>query len=308
MWIAILIVAALPITIWLAVRLFFHEQWTLIKIQWHMMKGRYERALPLLRQQLDRLRRKKGEDHLDTAVAKYSLGQIQYEHGRTDEGRQLVHQATAIFAAYAGPRDDPYWVGLLNLGIAQRAIERRDLAIETFRQAVDLQRKSEGQEQEQLAQALNNLGATLEESGEAQEAISIYEDALRIREAKHGANSPEAARVRVNLGEAYITLKRWSAAESNIRQALTALETVPGYELGQAYDTYARLFEEQERLSEAEQMRTNALTALERALGNTSVEVAKQMERYATLLGRLNRSTESNLFNQKAAAIREGLV
>ena len=184
MWIAIVIVTALPIIIWLTVRLFFREQWTLIKIQWHMTKGRYERALPLLRQQLDRLRRKKGEDHLDTAVAKYSLGQIQYEHGRTDEGRQLVNQATAVFAAYAGPRDDPYWVHLLNLGIAQRAIERRDLAIETFRQAADLQRKSHGPEKEQLAQALNNLGATLEESGEAQEAIEPQKRQLHFSRAQ----------------------------------------------------------------------------------------------------------------------------
>ncbi len=55
-------------------------------------------------------------------------------------------------------------------------------------------------------------------------------------------------------------------------------------------------------------MRARALGALKRALGNGSVEVAKQMEKYASVLGNLNRNTECELFKQKAAAIREALV
>jgi tetratricopeptide (TPR) repeat protein len=192
--------------------------------------------------------------------------------------------------------------------VAQRSIDRRDCALETFRQAVDLQRKLHGGDNEQVAQALSNVGATLEETGRAQESIPIYEEAMRIRTALRGEKSCEVARVHINLAEAYTSLRQWPPAERHIQAAIAILQPLPSHELGQAYDTYARLLEEQERLSQAEQMRTSALGALKRALGNGSVEVAKQMEKYASLLGHLNRNTECELFKQKAAAIREALV
>src|ERR1700686_1235397 len=105
-----LLLLLLPILACLILRLFFHKAWTSLKIEWHMAQGRYDRALPLVIRQLDRMRRTKGENHIDTAVAKYSLGQIQYEHGHPDEGRRLVNEATAFFAAHSGPQDKDYWV------------------------------------------------------------------------------------------------------------------------------------------------------------------------------------------------------
>ena len=303
-----LLLLSLAILARLVVRLFFHEAWILTKIQWHMGRSRYDRALPLLSRQLDRLRRKKGENHIDTAVAKFSLGQIQYEHGRTGEGRRLVDEATAFFAAYSGPKDKIYWVHLLNLGVAQRSIDRRDHALETFRQAVDLQRKLNGSDNAQVAQALSNMGVTLEESGRAQESIPIYEEALQIQTKLRGEKSCEVARLHVNLAEAYTSLRQWPPAERHIQEAIAILQPLPSHDLGEAYDTYARLLEEQERFSQAEQMRTSALATMKRTLGSGSVEVAKQMEKYASLLGNLNRQTECDLFKQRAAAIREALV
>ncbi len=297
-----------PAIAWLVFRVFFRDAWISLKIQWHMANARYDRALPLVRRQLERKRRTKGENHIDTAVATYSLGQIQYQHGRPEEGRRLVEQATAFFATWPGPQDQVYWVHLLNLGVAQRAIDRLDLALETSRRAADLQRTLNGPETEQLAQALSNVGVILEETGRAQESIPIYEEALRIRTKLNGEKSREVARVHVNLAEAFTSLRQWPAAERHIQAAIAMLQPLPSHELGQAYDTFARLLEEREDFSQAEQMRARALGALKRALGNGSVEVAKQMEKYASLLGNLHRNTECELFKQKAAAIREALV
>ncbi|MDP8980629.1 MAG: hypothetical protein M3O35_08575 [Acidobacteriota bacterium] len=112
----------------------------------------------------------------------------------------------------------------------------------------------------------------------------------------------------INLAEAFTSLRQWPPAERHIQAAISILQPLPSHELGQAYDTFARLLEEREEFSQAEQMRARALGALKRALGNGSVEVAKQMEKYASVLGNLNRNTECELFKQKAAAIREALV
>lgn len=67
------------------------------------------------------------------------------------------------------------------------------------------------------------------------------------------------------------------------------------------------MLEAQERLAEAEPMRDASITALQRALGARSTEVAKQMELQAALLGRMNRPTEQRLYAQKAAEIRKEL-
>lgn len=305
---ALLVLLALPLLVYLVVRLFFYRTWVLFKIQWHMANGRYDRALPLLRKQLVRLRRTRGESHLDTVFAKYSLGQIEYEHGRKEEGRRLVDEAAASLAGFAGPRDVFFVRQLLNLGVALRAIEQPDRAIDTFRQAAELEKEISGPDSRDLASALLNLGAVLEESGRAEEAVPIYEESLRIRTKIHGAQSPEVARALSNLGEAYTTLRLWGPAEHNVRQALNILEAAPTHDLGLVYDTYARLLEEHDRLTEADEIRTKSLAALTRALGTGSVEVAKQMEKHAALLERLNRRTECGLLRKKAAAIREALA
>jgi len=116
--IAIGALVLLPIVAYFIFGVIFRERRALQRIQRYVAIGRYDRALPLLYLKLDRLRRKYGENHLDTAVAKFELGRIHYMHGRTAEGLRMVEEATAFFSTYSGPQDDVYWVHLLNLGVA----------------------------------------------------------------------------------------------------------------------------------------------------------------------------------------------
>ncbi len=191
--------------------------------------------------------------------------------------------------------------------MAQRAVGRDGQALETNRRAVELQRKLHGEDTEKLADSLNNLGVALLKAGRADEALTIYGDVLRIRTKIFGAQSLPAAKIHVNLAEANINLGQLATAEGHIQMAVRNMKLAPMHLLGNAYDTYARLAEARNSLSEAEQMRINALKAFKQGFGETHTEVATQMEKLASLLERMNRNTEGDLFRKNAAAIRAAL-
>ncbi len=115
------------------IRLFFFEHWLQVKFEWHTAFGRSDRVLPVAKDQLARLCRTKGENHIDTNVARYKLGRLTYEFGIKDEGGQLVNQATDFFARYQGKQDSDFASHLINLALAQRTIERKDQAIHSIR-------------------------------------------------------------------------------------------------------------------------------------------------------------------------------
>lgn len=312
MWIALGCLVLLPILATAVVRTFFHETWILFRAQIHMTMGHTQRALPLLRRQVERLLRTKGENHLDTAVALHMLGQLEYENGRRAEGSARVEQAAAFFDRYLGRPNETFWVQLMNLGGAQYAVEDYPASSRTTRLALDGLRTLPGARgsgaRELEAQCLSNLGVALGKAGQALEGVTFLEEAMAIRLGKSAENSHEVAVLRVNLGEAYIDLQRWTEAERNLQQAIAVLQAEGTRDVGQALDSFARLREQQQRWEEAEQLRTSALTALQRALGENHAEVAEQMEKQAVVLDHLSRGTERDLYRRKAVQIREALA
>lgn len=307
MWIALSLLGAL-VLIAGVLRIVFHEKWVQLKIMWHMVFNRTDRALPLVKAQFDRLQRAKGAGHLDTEVARYVLGQIECENGLPEQGKPRVNEASAWFAAQPDQRDADFAVHLLNLAVAQRAAGDLETAAETLRRTLRVQRTVLKDEDEQIGRTLSNLGVVLEESRRPQEALEVYAQALPVRQAAHGENSLEVARLRLNQACALIALENWGEAERCLRQAFPVFQGFPGMEdLGQAYDTYAELLEKQGRDEEAEPAREASIQGLRQALGDRHPEVAKQFERKAALLGRLGRNMERDFHARKAAEIREAL-
>ena len=307
MWIILSCLAALPLLAICVIRLFFFEQWLQVKLEWHTAFGRSDRALPVVKDQFALLCRTKGENHIGTNVARYNLGRLTYEFGMKDEGCQLVNQATDFFAGYQGKQDSDFASHLINLALAQRTIEHRDQAIDSIRRALRIQQNLRPANENFVETAMLNLAIILSETAQFEEALTLFEATLQKHIAKFGENSQQTAAVRINRAEALVDLGSWMEAERDLRKAIEVLKNIPTQDIGQAYDTYAKVLEAQDRLAEAEPMRDASITALQRALGARSTEVAKQMERQAALLGRMNRPTEQRLYAQKAAEIRKEL-
>ena len=300
-----------------AVAAFYLYRWILrdrlevVRIQLLIQKKRYAAALPILRRRLENLQRTKGEDHLDTAVAKFSMGQIEYQHGRRDVGKGLVDQATAIFEAYRGPEERDFVVHLNNLGIAQSKTDSPDLAIRTYERCLAVERRLMAHgagDQDQVARTLGNLGVALKRAGRVQDSIPLYQESLELRTRLHGAESADVGRININLCESYIALERWTEAERRILDALRILEKHRSVDVAEAYDTYAKLCELREDWNKAEELRFKSLTAFEHSAGPDSVKFAEEMEKLARVLERLNRNTECQSYQDKAAAVRKALA
>jgi len=86
--------------VFLLLRARYYDRYLTGRIQWYMALSRRNKALPLLERVLRRLRKKKGENHLDTAVSKYTLGEIHYRRAlrAVDLRRELDGEDTGELA------------------------------------------------------------------------------------------------------------------------------------------------------------------------------------------------------------------
>lgn len=289
---------------------FLLEPWIRMKLDWHMSFGQTNRSYPLLKCLFALLLRSKKANPSDLNAVSSDLGRIKFENGLREEGRNLVDQATQFFTSYEGDQNSLFATHLTNLGLAQRTIERNDQAIESWKLALEIQRREVPLDELAVSRTLLNLGVVLRETGQPKEALALLEESIRIRGARYGRGSLEAARVRINRAETFIDLKDWRKAERSIRQALNVLVPLNCYlihELGQAWDTSARFLESIGRLDDAMTARELSIDVFKRALGDRSIEVATQLERQAALLGRLKRRTEQVVYERKASEIRKAL-
>jgi tetratricopeptide (TPR) repeat protein len=290
------------------VRFIYRDQVRMVRIQWHLMRQRNDRALPLAEAQFEGLRRRKGERHLETATAKYTLGQIRYEHGREEEGRNMVLEAAEVIGELEARSDEEFRMSLMNLGVALRSVGEREAALEVTRKAAALSAASYGNSDWQTAEAMSNVGVLLDETGRSAEALTVHREVLRVKTAEFGKNSVEVAKVLVNLSEAEIATGNYPGARTALERAIAVLEPIGDHTLGHAFDSFAKLEEAQENWEAAERMRAASVMVLERALGRDNAEVAVQMDRYAALLGQLGRPVEVRLARRRASRIRETLA
>jgi tetratricopeptide (TPR) repeat protein len=283
------------------------EQWEVNRIQRLVQKKSFSAAVPLLRKRIERLKRTDRESHLESAVAKFTLGEIEYQTGRRDIGKGLLDQATAVFDAYQGPEDDAFLVHLNDLAAAQSRTDSPDQAIETYARCLNIERRRAGADTN-LAHAVNKLAGALKRAGRMREALPLYQECEELHRLVCGPVSVEVARANTSLSECLIALERWDEAEHHVRLALFILDPSPSVELAEACNTYGRLLERRQDWAGAEEMRAKSLVTFEHCAESNSVRFAEELERLANVLQRLQRDTECRVYHQKAAAIRKALV
>jgi tetratricopeptide (TPR) repeat protein len=305
MWTAIGALATVCLIVCSVIRLFFYDKWVRTWTYLLLYFGATRRALTLVRGQLDRLRRRHGDNHVETMQVRCTLGQIQYENGLRDEGRQNVALATAFFASYPGDKDPELCDRLTMLAEAQSAVEMHVETIATARRVLEIGHEQGGDKHPALS--LSNLGVALMKADQPAEGAEVLQEALRKLESEQKPVSLHVEIVRVNLAEAQVRLERWTEAERLLRKALETLEPMGGQHLADAYDTYALLCERQEDWAGAERWRSAALAVWQKSMGAEHAEVVKQMEKLAEILNHQERATERDLYLKRAKAIRENL-
>lgn len=110
--------------------------------------------------------------------------------------------------------------------------------------------------------SLNNLADLYYDSGRDDEAIPLYEEVIRLREATYGSDHPEVAVGLNNLASLYIARGRYADAEPLYRRSLDIRLTALGPKhprVANAMSNLALLHHRQGRLREAEELYAAAL-------------------------------------------------
>ena len=160
----------------------------LVKAMGHLKAGRLERAETLVRQGLG-----KNPDHPDGI---HMLGLIAYHRGDFEDAAGHIARAITV----SGGTSAHY----ANLGLALRALERNDEALESYAKAVELDPAN--------ASALNDMGNLLADLGRPEDAVRAYRGAIEAE--------PTSALAHQNLGVALKGLGRPREAAGSHRKAL----------------------------------------------------------------------------------------
>jgi tetratricopeptide (TPR) repeat protein len=204
---------------------------------------------------------------LATATALERLADGYREAG--DNGRAIEHLRLSLdLLAATGQRDHEHYGNVEHSLAVVLGNERRfDEAEAILRRLLQQSRQQAGEDNDDFAWQLAELGRLLVSAGKAPQALPLYADALKIAARKIGADSLSFAIMSNNAASAFDRSGDWPAAEAAYRRALEIMErSWPATDTGlaQIQLNFGRLLLRLDKLDEA----GTRLLAAERVLGS----------------------------------------
>ena len=161
--------------------------------------GEYDRAMPLLRADLERRERRDGPHSVAAAEARTLIADALYEQGRYDEADPMYQKALAIQRETRGERAPQ--VAELLWDIAGVMRNRGDLAgAESFdKQALAIYVETKGDDSADAAAVRESLAIIYSQLARFTEAAALQQPVTLWRERHLGANHPHTLTARYNL-------------------------------------------------------------------------------------------------------------
>ncbi|MBM4259562.1 MAG: CHAT domain-containing protein [Deltaproteobacteria bacterium] len=185
----------------------------------HIKLGKYIEAIAFLERAVAIRQKILGAGHWETALSMNNLGFAHFAAGQPETALPLLQQAAAIVEKTKGP-DHPHLARILSdLGLVWGSLVDFDKALTTLWRALAIKEKALGSEDPALAAILNNIASTLvlrihktdraakDTEQEINQAISLVERAVRIREKALGPEHPDTALLLSHLGQTYMSAK-----------------------------------------------------------------------------------------------------
>ncbi len=172
--------------------------------------------------------------------------------------------------------------------------------------------KESDKESDQLVDILNNLALFYEKQDSHLEAKRMVQKAIDTEDKRSGgkfsANKVRSLVVLSGINKATLDL---DAAESNLQEALTLLDSAPTPRPDLACEVlekYADLLFSQRKFKEAEPQFVRSVKACEEAYGLEHPSVAERLSEFSLLYRRTGRFTESESMLRRALAIQEKTI
>ena len=165
----------------------------------YLQLGEYDRALPLLRTDLERRRRLDGPRSLAVAESLTQIGNVQSEQGRFEEAGPMYEEALSIRRSRSAERTPE--VANLIWCLAAIKSSRNDYAgaEAMYKQALAIYGETKGEESLEAAQVRNSLGILYFLQGRLSEAVVLGRRVAAWDQSHYGPDHPDTIVVRFNL-------------------------------------------------------------------------------------------------------------
>jgi tetratricopeptide (TPR) repeat protein len=176
-----------------------------------------------------------------------------------------------------------------------------------YQRALALRERMLGPEHTDTATSLNDLALLYKNQGKYEQAEPLYQRALAIRERVLGADHPDTALSLNNLAALYYSQGNNEQAEPLIKRALAIRERVLGPDhpdTAISLHWLAYIYSNQGKYEQSELLYQRTLKIFEKTLPSDHPYIVGELENYARLLQKMNRTLEAAPLEERARAIR----
>jgi CHAT domain-containing protein/tetratricopeptide (TPR) repeat protein len=163
-------------------------------------------------------------NEFDKALTSNNLGWLYLHKGRSDKALELLQSAREGFTRSGNSKSKEAARCLSNLAFLYWSIGKMNQAEENGTLALQLRQNIFGNESEEVAASLNDLGLVYS-STNPDRALENYEKALGVYEKLHGKDHPKIAIAKTNIGLTYQKLELYGDAVNNFEDALSIWRT-----------------------------------------------------------------------------------
>jgi tetratricopeptide (TPR) repeat protein len=240
-------------------------------------QGKFQEALPIARELLEMSKKENGPESTETISMMRYVAQMDTTLGNVDEAEKYLLQAettlsksptpTQQYARTLGDLSRLYYDQKLDFAKTEIYLKRSIAILEKVAPA----------DAGDLGTALNNLATLYEREGRQQEALSIDKRIVELREKALPAVDANLAHSLLARGHVYSDLHEYHNAESDLKRALSILQTIEGSDHRDVAQVYAVLAEAElgmGRLDESSLHWQQALEISKATDGPTSLHVA----------------------------------
>jgi eukaryotic-like serine/threonine-protein kinase len=183
--------------------------------------GRYAEARAMAERGLAIETAQLGPDHPGVAMVLNDLGNIAIDEGKLDDARRYYERVQAIRERAVLAGDDPSSLAdiIHNLGVLAVDQDRPDDAIAQFQHAIDLRRKVDPKDV-QISMSMSSIGSVLAHRGKYGEALTYFQGAADLAEAKLGPTHPFVGDALLGVGTCLRELGKLEPAQVALERSM----------------------------------------------------------------------------------------
>ncbi|HEU5039577.1 MAG TPA: tetratricopeptide repeat protein, partial [Gemmatimonadales bacterium] len=271
-----------------------------------VMQSQFDRAAPMLREAIERLRRRDPDDP-ELALPLRSLGRVYTFTGKHDSAETLLRRALAMDVRRHGPESPQAASSYDDLGFELLRQDDLPAADSAIGAALAIWRRVLPPDHPSLLWTLSNLSALREEQGDRAEAERLLREVVAGQQRIYPRGHPELAHSMMWLGSLLAHDERWAEAESLTAPAVEQHRAL----LGADNDHVTMLREDlsefryrQGRFREAERDIREALAAWRRTLGPEHRTTLAATDKLAINLREQGRYAEAEALFRETLEVR----